>query len=87
MAQCPGKRVGTRQRRLARLDAGIVRQTPRKPEVENDRLALRIDDDVRALQIAMNDSVLVRVFEGARDLSSVLEGVPNTEYGFANHLA
>ena len=41
-------------------------------EVEDLRLSRRIDEDVRRLQIAMDDALLVRVLDGVADLREQL---------------
>ena len=54
------RRIGTRAgRRVHRF---------REPEVEHLHRAVRADFDVRRLQVAMDDALLVRGFEGLRDL-------------------
>ena len=64
-SSCAGQRLA-RQRQI--LEA-LGRMTPREPEVEHlDALVWR-DHHVGAFQIAMDDAVLMRVRQRARDLT------------------
>ena len=84
------RRSGLRQRRVhlrhggghVRID-GSLGQT----EVQNLDAALRCDDDVVALQIAMDDAALVRMRERVRQLPSVVHDMLGRQRTGVQHRA
>ena len=59
----------------------------RQSEVQNLDAPIRRDDDIVALQIAMNDATLVRVREGVRELASVVHDLLGWQRARVQHRA
>src|SRR5438046_2595190 len=51
-------------------------------EVQNLRLPSLVDEDISGLQIAMNQTTLVRVMHGVANFNNDLEPLPGTEVVF-----
>ena len=56
---------------------------PRLPEVRQPRAAVVVEQDVRGLQIAVQDSLVVRVDQGNGDLAEVRRGVVTAQRSVA----
>jgi hypothetical protein len=52
---------------------GLASDQPGEPEVEDPQTALLVDDDIRRFQVAMDDSLLVGVGDGAAYLEKQIE--------------
>src|SRR5207244_2051786 len=64
-----GRQVGGRPEELARRAQGPVARPAAHPEVGDEGAPLLVEEDVRGLEVPVEDPPAVRVVEGARDLA------------------
>ncbi len=70
------RREDARGRAGRRAVVLLVRgQQPRDPEVEEDRMAIGRHDDVRRLDVAMDDELAMRLLQGGADVREELEAL------------
>ena len=63
--------TGGTEHRAAQRQFAVAFNAPREPEIRDRRLAVRIEEDITRLQIAMENAALMRVVDGARDLAEM----------------